>query len=444
MADEAKIQVLIAKAKRLEEQVQKHAVLLDIIKAISAETDLDRLLQLIMQETTRVMEAERSTLFILDRDRGELWSKVALGLEHQLIRLKLGTGIAGSVALTGETLNIPEAYQDPRFNPEVDRQTGYRTRTILCMPVRHKDGRVVGVLQVLNKKRGVFNQDEEGLLKILCSQAAIALENAQLYENLRRAYRELQELDRLKTDFLANISHELRTPLAPIIGYLEMLLAGYAGPLTAKQRSSLDVISQSVQRLRDLIEQLLAFVQIDRGELRLSRQRIPIGPLLQGQVEAFRTKAEAKGIALALELPPSLPEVLVDPQEVGRAVALLLDNAMKFTPDGGRVVVAVRRVPSSEFQVQNLEPGTWNLERGTGEFVEISITDTGIGIPEDQHQKIFDRFYQVDSSATRRYGGTGLGLALVKQIVEAHGSKIEVESRVGQGSTFRFRLPVAG
>lgn len=446
MADEAKIQALIAKAKRLEEQVQKHAVLLDIMKAISAETDLDRLLQLIMQETTRVMEAERSTLFILDRERGELWSKVALGLEHPLIRLKLGTGIAGSVALTGELLNIPEAYQDPRFNPEVDRQTGYRTRTILCMPVRHKDGRVVGVLQVLNKKRGIFHQDDEELLKILCSQAAIALENAQLYENLRRAYRELQELDRLKTDFLANISHELRTPLAPIIGYLEMLLAGYAGPLTAKQRSSLDVISQSVQRLRDLIEQLLAFVQIDRGELRLSRQRIPIGPLLQGQVEAFRTKAEAKGIALALELPPSLPEVLADPQEVGRAVALLLDNAIKFTPDGGRVTLKAE-VRGEELEVGGAFPSsrfTPDSSLFTPHFVEISITDTGIGIPEDQRQKIFDRFYQVDSSATRRYGGTGLGLALAKQIVEAHGSKIEVESRVGQGSTFRFRLPVAG
>lgn len=444
MADEAKIQALIEEAKRLQERARKHAVLLDIIKAISAETDLDRLLQLIMQETTRVMEADRSTLFILDRERGELWSKVALGLERQLIRLKLGAGIAGSVALTGETLNIPDAYQDPRFNPEVDRQTGYRTRTILCMPVLHKDGRVVGVLQVLNKKGGAFNRDDEELLEILCSQAAIALENAQLYENLRRAYRELQELDRLKTDFLANISHELRTPLAPIIGYIEMLLAEYAGPLTAKQRSSLDVISQSVQRLRDLIEQLLAFVQMDRGELGLSRRRISIGPLLHGQVETFRAKAEAKGIALTLELPPSLPEVLADPQEAGRAVALLLDNAIKFTPDGGRITVTARRVPSSKFQVQNLEPGTWNVERGTWDFVEISITDTGIGIPEDQHQKIFDRFYQVDSSATRRYGGTGLGLALAKQIVEAHGSRIEVESRVGQGSTFRFRLPVAG
>ena len=446
MADEAKIQALIEEAKRLQERARKHAVLLDIIKAISAETDFDGLLQLIMQETTRVMEAERSTLFILDRKRGELWSKVAQGLERQLIRLKLGAGITGSVASTGEPLNIPEAYEDPRFNPEVDRQTGYRTRTILCMPVLHKDGKVVGVLQVLNKKGGAFNRDDEELLEILCSQAAIALENAQLYENLRRAYRELQELDRLKTDFLANISHELRTPLAPIIGYIEMLLAEYAGPLTAKQRSGLDVISQSVQRLRDLIEQLLAFVQMDRGELQLSRRRIPIGPLLEGQVETFRAKAEAKGIALTLDAPASLPEVLADPQEAGRAVALLLDNAIKFTPDGCRVTL------KAEVRSEKLEAGgdfhssflTPHSSLFTSHFVEISMTDTGIGIPEDQLQRIFDRFYQVDSSATRRYGGTGLGLALAKQIVEAHGSRIEVESRVGQGSTFRFRLPVAG
>jgi len=410
--------------ERLQEQVNKYRVLLDIVRVMSAETNLDRLLELIMQEATRVVEADRSTLFLLDRERGELWSKVAQGLEKRTIRLKVGSGIAGYVAERGESLNIPDAYQDPRFNREVDERTGYRTRTILCMPVYNREEGIIGVLQVLNKKGGVFTEEDERLLKILCSQAAIALENAQLYEKLRRAYEELKELDQMKTDFLANISHELRTPLAPIIGYVELLLSGHPGPLTTKQRSGLEVIAESVQRLKGLIEQLLAFVQLGRGDFSLHLTESPLDLLLQAKVEAFQGKARAKGLALTLAVPASLPRVIADLGGIAQVLDLLLDNAVKFTPEGGRICLAARPVTGEE-------------------VVEISVSDTGIGIPEDRLEKIFQHFYQVDSSATRQYGGTGLGLALAKRIVEGHGSRIQVESRVGQGSTFRFRLRTA-
>ncbi len=409
---------------RLQEQVGKYRILLDIVRVMSAETNLDRLLELIMQEATRVVEADRSTLFLLDREKGELWSKVAQGLGKQMIRLKVGSGIAGYVAEKGESLNIPDAYQDPRFNRETDERTGYRTRTILCMPVYNREEGIIGVLQVLNKKGGVFTEEDEGLLKILCAQAAIALENAQLYEKLRRAYEELKELDQMKTDFLASISHELRTPLAPIIGYVELLLSGHPGPLTARQRSGLEIIAESVQRLKGLIEQLLAFVQLGRGEFTLHLTEIPIDLLLQAKVEAFQGKARAKGLALTLAVPAALPRVIADLGGIAQVLDLLLDNAVKFTPEGGRICLAARPVTGEE-------------------FVEISVSDTGIGIPEDQLEKIFQHFYQVDSSATRQYGGTGLGLALAKRIVEGHGSRIQVESRVGQGSTFRFLLRTA-
>lgn len=407
-------------------------ILLDVIKAMSAETDFDRLLQLIMEETTRAMEADRSTLFLVDHQRGELWSRVALGLQHKEIRFKSHLGIAGHVATTGELLNIPDAYEDPRFNQEVDRQTGYRTRTILCMPIRNKVGTIVGVLQVLNKRSGVFTAADQELLDALASQAAIALENAKLYEDLRRAYGELKQLDAMKGNFLANISHELRTPLAPIIGYVEMLLSGRPGPLTDRQRSHLTVVEQAVQRLQGLIEDLLAFVQMDQGELAIQARAFAIGPLLEERGRLIMPRATEKGLMVEFGIPPELPDVRVDPKQIARALMLMLDNAVKFTPQGGRITLSAK----AHVAPDDAPPG-W--QHG---YVEVSLSDTGIGIPADKIPRIFDKFYQVDASATRSYGGTGLGLALVKQIMHAHGTRVDVESTPGVGSTFRFRLPI--
>jgi signal transduction histidine kinase len=386
-----------------------------------------------MEETTRAMEADRSTLFLLDRDRGELWSKVALGLRHQEIRFKSHLGIAGHVATTGLPLNIPEAYDDPRFNQEVDRRTGYRTRTILCMPVRNKTGVVVGVFQVLNKRTGVFAPEDEEMLEALTSQAAIALENAKLYEDLRTAYAELKQLDAMKGNFLANISHELRTPLAPIVGYVDMLLSGRPGPLTDRQRAHLQVVEQAVQRLHGLIEDLLAFVQMDQEDLVLQVRPFAIGLLLEERMRTILPKATEKGLTVEVELPPDLPEVLVDPLQIGRALTLLLENAIKFTPTGGRIVFGAK----AHLRPDDAPPGWRNG------YVEVSLSDTGIGIPADKIPRIFEKFYQVDASSTRSYGGTGLGLALVKQIMEGHGTRVQVESTLAVGSTFRFRLPIA-
>ena len=411
----------------------RFGILLEVIKAMSAETDFDRLLQLIMEETTRAMQADRSTLFLVDRERGELWSRIAQRLQQKEIRFKSHLGIAGHVATTGEKLNIPEAYDDPRFNQEVDRQTGYRTKTILCMPVRNKTGNVVGVLQVLNKQAGVFNPSDEEMLDALASQAAVALENAKLYEDLRNAYQELKTLDAMKGNFLATISHELRTPLAPIIGYVEMLLSGRPGPLTDRQRNHLNVVEQAVQRLQGLIEDLLAFVQMEQGELVAQVRPFSIGPLLEERARLITSRATEKGLMVEVAVPADLPDVLLDAKQIGRAVFLMLDNALKFTPQGGRITLGAKAHVAPDDA-----PPTWRHG-----YVEVGISDTGIGIPEDKIARIFDKFFQVDASATRSFGGTGLGLALVKQIMEAHGTRVEVESTPGVGSTFRFNLPIA-
>jgi adenylate cyclase len=171
--------------EEIRKRMQTSEILLNVMRAVSSELEIDQLLQKIVSKTSEVMNADRCTLFLVDRVTGGLWSKVAQGAEMSEIRVPRGMGIAGHVALTGETVNIRDAYQDPRFNPEVDRRTGYHTRTILCMPLRNEKNEIVGVMQVLNKKEGVFTEEDEQLLDALGSQTTIALENSRLFEEVR-------------------------------------------------------------------------------------------------------------------------------------------------------------------------------------------------------------------------------------------------------------------
>ncbi len=401
--------------------------LMKIGAAISSELDLDALLRTISQTTSHLLQAERSTVFVVDSVKNELWSRVAEGLGNKEIRIPLSAGIAGLVATTGNPVRISDAYRDPRFNPEVDKKTGYQTRSILCVPMRNRRAQVIGVFQVLNKRDGEFTALDEQLLASLSSQAAVAVENAKLYEEVQRTLTQLQALDRMKTDFLNAISHELRTPLAPILGYTDILLGGGMGALPAKAVRGVQAIADSGKRLLNLIESLLAFIRLDQGAMALKREPTDVSALLRSVAGAFQARAVERKLTLQVATPDGLPSVSADPQELTMALNHLLDNAVKFTPTGGAITAGAQRVTGDDGQ-----PG-----------VEIMVQDTGIGIPADQHEKIFERFYQVDSSLTRQYGGVGIGLAVVKQTIEAHGSHVTVESEPSKGSTFRFTLPLA-
>lgn len=401
--------------------------LMKIGAAISSELDLDSLLRTISQTTSHLLQAERSTVFVVDSVRNELWSRVAEGLGNKEIRIPVSAGIAGLVATTGSPVRISDAYRDPRFNPEVDKKTGYQTRSILCVPMRNRRGQVIGVFQVLNKRDGEFTALDEQLLASLSSQAAVAVENAKLYEEVQRTLTQLQTLDRMKTDFLNAISHELRTPLAPILGYTEILLGGGMGTLPANAVRGVQAIADSGKRLLNLIESLLAFIRLDQGAMALKREPTDVSALLLSVADAFHARAIERKLTLQVATPDGLPSVSADPQELTMALNHLLDNAIKFTPAGGTITAGARQATGEDGQLG----------------VEIIIQDTGIGIPADQQEKIFERFYQADSSLTRQYGGVGIGLAVVKQTIEAHGSHVTVESEPGKGSTFRFALPLA-
>ena len=242
-------------------------------------------------------------------------------------------------------------------------------------------------------------------------------------EELQKALERVSELSQLKANFVSNISHELRTPLTHIKGYVELLVTESLGPLTEEQRHALQVSQQSTGRLEGLIEDLILFSLASRGELSILHESIDLRRLVNLVIKSSTGKATERGVGLNVIIDEDVPHVQADMQKISWVLSQLLDNGIKFTPSGGRVVVTVKR------EGENL--------------VIVSVTDTGIGIPSNRVNDIFEPFHQLDSSSTRRYGGTGLGLSLVRQIIEAHGSIIEVQSIEGRGSTFKFPLLVA-
>jgi signal transduction histidine kinase len=240
---------------------------------------------------------------------------------------------------------------------------------------------------------------------------------------LEAALHRLSELNQMKANFVANISHELRTPLTHIKGYMELMVTESLGPLTDEQRHALQVSQKSSDRLENLIEDLIMFSLASRGELSLRQESVDIRRLVNMAAHTATQKADERGVSVQVQASERIPLVQGDPEKIVWVLNQLLENAVKFTPSGGRVVIGLK-------------------EESTN-LVMVSVTDTGIGIPANRLQEIFEPFHQLDGSSTRRAGGTGLGLSLVRQIIEAHGSLLDVTSVEGRGSTFRFPLLVA-
>ncbi|MCK5316419.1 MAG: hypothetical protein KAJ55_00815 [Anaerolineales bacterium] len=241
-------------------------------------------------------------------------------------------------------------------------------------------------------------------------------------KELRHALERLTEINQIKANLISNISHELRTPLAHIKGYVELFVAGQLGDLSNEQSEAMQVTLRATNRLGSLIEDLIEFSTASREGITLHLQPVSIPELIDGVFDRSSEKAKKAGVALEPKLEENLPDLQVDPERLSWAIFQLVDNGIKFTPDGGKV---------------NIQVGIKDLG------IHFIVSDTGIGIPEDRIHEIFEPFHQLDGSPTRRYGGAGLGLALVKIIVDAHGAELSVESQEGQGTKFEFTIPSA-
>ena len=246
---------------------------------------------------------------------------------------------------------------------------------------------------------------------------------AERTEDLQKALEKLTELNQLKSNFISNISHELRTPLTHIKGYLDLMADHSLGPLTSSQEDAILVLQRSEDRLEQLIDDLLQFSLAAKGEVDLYLQPLNIRKLVDTYLSQNLRKAEEKGIDLEINLADNLPEILADGDKMAWVISQLLDNAIKFTPPGGQVNLDIIE----------------NAER-----VDFTVKDTGIGIPAKRMAEIFEPFHQLDGSVTRRYPGTGLGLAMTHQILKAHGVAITVTSQPEAGTCFSFTFPAAG
>ena len=303
------------------------------------------------------------------------------------------------------------------------------------------------IIKILNNFRGVIDTITFIAMKALMTQQ-LHLESItssydeiqQKNRELRTSFEQLRELDRLKSNFLAMISHELRTPLTSVIGYSEMLLEGMVGELNTEQHGYISTIKDKGEALLELIGSLLDMSKIEAGAMQLHMVPLDIPELLEVASSYVVPQANKKKLQLHLQTPDELPAVTGDRDKLRQCVVNLLGNAVKFTPEGGAIRLGVEVFSG----VRRYSPEAGRFGPPEEQFLRITVQDSGIGIPTDRIDKIFNSFYQVDNTITREYGGTGLGLAIVKRFMEAHHGEVWVDSEEGQGTLFSLLLPIEG
>jgi len=442
---------------------------LQIQEPLRLQERLDRLLQ----TAQTVLALDRINILLADKEGQELRAVASLGVDEPLDAIRVPIGAAGGALAEAYRTHqmiiwdgqapMPEAY---RLKPPFDQIAALRSRVFAIVPLVVQ-GRAIGVLGVDRKhSRRALEPAMLELLQLFASQAALAIEHGRLYEaqrlaaiqleatveartrELQATNRRLEEASRHKSEFLANMSHELRTPLNSVIGFSELLLEQTVGQLNEKQTRFLTNVQNSGKHLVQLINDILDLSKVEAGKVVLHVEPLPVAMTLEDILVIARGLAHKKRQTVETQIDPDLPPLQADPLRFKQILFNLLSNAIKFTPDGGRVLVTARRVPRSTFHVPSSEPGTRDLEPGTAgvtEFIEIAVADTGIGIKAEDLPRLFQEFMQLEAAATKRYEGTGLGLALTRRLVELHGGRIWAESAgQGRGSTFTFALPFAG
>jgi signal transduction histidine kinase/HAMP domain-containing protein len=413
---------------KVESRTQDLTTAADVARAISSSLELGVVL-------------ETSTNLIYNRLGFYAINIFLVDPQVQVARLKESSGSAGqklkeqdlTIPLNGKSL-ISTAIQShcPRIVQDVSADPTYLPHTLLpdtrseaAIPLLVEQ-KAIGVLDVQSKRRNAFSPEVVNLLNTLADQIAMGVHNANLYaqqkettEHLAAINARLQELDQTKNQFIQNVSHELRTPLALIRGYAEALEGDVLGSLRPDQGKAISVIARRSRVLSKLVEDITALLELETETPPMSAA-VSIAKLARQAEQDFQTVVEEKQLKLQVEIVPGTPCVPGEEHHLRKVVDNLVNNALKFTPSGGSVNVYVYQ------------------ENG---HVMLQVSDTGIGIPPEKQPHVFERFYQVDGSIRRRYGGTGLGLALVKEVVEAHKGKVSVESKVGRGSTFTVALP---
>ena len=296
-----------------------------------------------------------------------------------------------------------------------------------------------------------FSRDnfvEEGQVKTMeafANQSGLALEAAMLIDRLRKVNEDLKEANRVKSEFLATMSHELRTPLTAIIGFSELITEGVMGEITDEQREALKEVLHNAADLLDMINSLLDLTKIESGRMKLDIRRFNIGEIVKRVGMTLMPLVQKKGQTLEIEIDDGVPAMSADERKIQQSILNLMANANKFTPSGGRITASVRYFATAD--EAKARASWWRRFEERADLlsagcVEVVVEDTGVGIPGDHLERVFDMFHQADGSSTRNFGGTGLGLALARKFVEMNGGEVWVESELGKGARFTVLIPL--
>ena len=427
----------------LQRKVGETQTLYEIGQEISAQVELQPTLHLIVERARDFLQGEEAILALREAE-GDTFAVQAYSgpVADSLARLHFQVGdggVGGRVAATGESVLVHDALEELRDSPFRDAVRDAGIRSHVAAPLRAR-GVVLGVLQVQSRMPSKFREDDRQLLGALADQAVIAIENARLFAEVRRyaeeleikvderthqlqeANQQLATASRHKSEFLASMSHELRTPLNAIIGFTRLVLRRSRDVLPTRQSENLEKILISAEHLLALINDILDLSKVEAGRMEVHATRFELESVVDLCLRTVEPMVKSERVRLVKTLPPGLPSLVTDEDKLRQILINLLSNAIKFT-EAGAVTVSASAVAGR---------------------VVITVSDSGIGIPNDKLELIFEEFRQVDAGATRRYGGTGLGLSISRQLARLLGGDLTVASTLGEGSTFTVTVPTGG
>jgi signal transduction histidine kinase len=389
------------------ERLDGYRRLIEIARDLASTLDLDMLLERIVHAAAEVIGSEAASILLYDNLTRQLYFQVATNLDEPTMRglvVPLEGSIAGWVVLNRKSVRLTNVQEDPRFFGHVDRVTGRPTQSLIGVPLITKN-KVVGVLEALNKEHGKFTEGDESMLAVLGAQAAVAIENARLFQ---------------QSDLISEFVHELRTPLASLSTATYLLLRPEMS--RDQQEQIIHNIHSETLRLNSMASSFLDLARLESGRVQFHKTRFRIPDLLFECKDIMNSKAEDDKVQIHIEASEGLPECEADRDKIKQVILNLLSNAIKYNRPNGSVIISAAAAESN---------------------ICITVQDTGLGIPEEAIPHLFEKFYRVHETEGAA-SGTGLGLSICKQIVQGHGGRVEVKSKLGVGTSFSVMLPRSG
>jgi GAF domain-containing protein len=417
---------LQARTGELTQSVEKLTALGEVSRAVSSTLDVETVLDTIVSRASQLAGAAGCSIFEYDEAAEQFELRATHNYDVEFVEalratpLRKGEGLMGRAAEMREPVQVADITQPGAYQSSArDTLIRFGYRAVLSVPLLRED-QIIGSLSFTRKAPGEFPPEVVDVLKTFATQSALAIQNARLFREIADKSAQLEAASRHKSEFLANMSHELRTPLNAIIGFSEVLVDRMFGELNEKQDEYLKDIYASGQHLLSLINDILDLSKIEAGRMELEATDFDLPSAIDNALTLVRERATRRGITLGHSVDERLGQIRGDERKVKQVLLNLLSNALKFTPEGGRIDVSAR------------------LQDGVA---EVSVADTGVGIAPEDQEAVFEEFRQV-GTADKKVEGTGLGLALSRKFIELHGGRIWLKSQVGHGSTFTFTLPV--